>query len=129
MTASSALRCLSSSAGASGFAARLAVGNWRGADPGRGVFRRVADFGLRTALRVFAAESRVAALRLFAFLVFLVFAVVSIACPLAAFSAAPELVAGTLSGRRLAMEDRATFARRSAVSLLADRGRPRATMI
>jgi hypothetical protein len=95
MTASSALRCLSSSAGASGFAARLAVGDWRGADPGRGVFGRAAGFGLRAALRFFAAESRFAALRLFAILVFLVFAVVSIACPLAAFSAAPELVAAS----------------------------------
>src|SRR5437899_12925593 len=114
MTASSALRCLSSSAGASGFAARLAVGDWRAADPGRGVFRRGADFGLRTALRVFAAESGFAALRLFAFLVLLVFAVVSIACPLAAFSAAPELAARTLSGSRLAMGGRAAFARRSA---------------
>jgi len=81
------------------------------------------------ALRVFAAESGFAALRLFALLVFLVFAVVSIACPLAAFSAAPELAAGALSGRRLAMGGPATFARRSAVSLLADLGRSRATMI
>ena len=79
MTASSALRCLSSSAGVPLFAGRLGVGDSRRVDTLRRVFLRGADFGLLAALRVLAADGRFAAVRLFGFFNFLAFAVVCIA--------------------------------------------------